>query len=164
MNQSPARVVEPLENAVNEGIVQAKTENDYTFGKIVYLPALKPCWRVNTSALNSAVLRQLQHRQRNIDHGIYEFREVESFSRYYFPKLKFSKDSLALVAYLNVEILPLYLQSESTMLQVQIPTYCVDISAFRTLGKKQYLETITPARTQEIIRRGKFIFKMKLAN
>ena len=85
---------------------------------------------------NIAVGEHLRHLHRNFNHALREFGEVESYLKHPFTRLKFAKDLRALVGYLNSNILPLYLDAELSVLQVQTLTYCAVVEVVRTLGRK----------------------------
>ena len=78
-------------------------------GEVVYPHPLGLCRRAHALRKeNIAVPEKLQRLQRNFNQALQEFGEVETWSRHSFPKLKFSKNLLALVGHLNSKILPLY--------------------------------------------------------
>ena len=54
----------------------------------------------------------------------------------FFPETQVLLNLLALVGYLNSKILPLLLDTEFSVLQVQTLTYCAAVAIVRTLGRK----------------------------
>ena len=81
----------------------------------------------------------LQRLQRNFNQALQEFREMEPCLRHSFSKLKFSKDLLALFGCMGSKILPLYLNTELSLPQVQTLTYCAAVAVVRTFGRKTML-------------------------
>ena len=130
VNHPPVGTVEALKNAVNEEII--------VFGDIVYSDTLGlHRHAVALAERNIEVPKNLQRLQRNFHHTLQEFGVSETCLRHSFPKLKFSKDLLALFGYLNSKILPLYLDTELCTLQVQTLIYCAAVAVVRTFGKKR---------------------------
>ena len=104
--------------------------------EVVYSHPLKMRGRANALPEENIAVPEKLRLQRDFNQRLQEFGEVELCSRHSFSKLKFSKDLLALVGYLNIKILPLYLNTELSVLQVQTLIYCATVAAVRTLVRK----------------------------
>ena len=129
VNHPTPGAIEHLENVTNEetvepviedvGVGEKRGRGHAAFREVVYTHPLRLPRRADAfPEENITVSEKLQRLQKNFNQALQEFREVEPCSRHSFPKLKFSKDLLALVGYLNSKILPLYLDTELTVLQV----------------------------------------------
>ena len=115
-NHPPVGAVKPLEDSDNE-ITEAAIEDvgageehgrgHDASGKVVYPHRLGLHDRDGPlPEEDTAVPEHLQRFYKNFNHNLKEFGKVEPRLRYFYLKLKFAKDLLALVGYLNSKISP----------------------------------------------------------